>query len=1459
MRQMNLHLFFALTVLVLVASPVWALLAGFNVDVHMDIDPTGRTIANDFHIKGTVKSGEPDSGWANKPQLVMQIGAGFPIFVISDFMPVDDPKEPGAQNTWAFEADWSFPPGDPGGYKYCEVIHLGLLFDVECHNTVIDIVGWWTLDGKRLENGQNGGYVLIPGFDVQDRQSPQILQIRNDTGKGIDPGVGGRTLQVDLLVLTAEQMKQMFGVPEELFPMLRADDPMQQELPWVRVPDVMGQDFPPDSFFDVFVEIDIPGTGQVMHIEQNGFLVARTLFEFPNNIGELERRWIWHFHEAHDIVQGELDFGDAPEGVDATGAPSGKYPTLMVSNGARHFIRGPWLGGDDDKPDPEPDAQPDPLALRDDNDGNDDEDGVKIPILQIGRMMDITVIVNGGGGMVDAWIDWDNNGIWEPSDRIFGAFLLNGVHPIPVTPPANAVAEETYARFRINSGDNLDPDGPADDGEVEDYTVKIIQGGFIEVDEFDFTIGDVEIGMPDGTSELVALSGPTTVHVFFENNEGQAQDDDGDGRDEVVTEMVQLDLAGVSPTFGPVRITVHPTIKSMGLIEETVNDTPGLLDLAPFGTPGTTADSFFDIFFEVEVGGMTLHTETPKRMSARIRHKPPAPGDWYENVQIIPLLDPAGNDTGFTLGAGRHLPRPKTEIDMFPDMPAQIVLVMPDGSREAINLQGPMTQHVYFEGTAEGDCTDDNGNGRDEVQTEIVAVDLTGTSSFGPVAVRLNSALPSAGLIEEMANNTPGLLDVPPFVGPGATADSFFDVFVEIDLGSQRFVARSPLSFAGRISHKPAAPCDEFVSITPVELLNENGEPTGFLIETARIKPAICETIEFDLFEDSALRMGLVHGSGQTDTLELTGPVEQHVFFEGLQEGLADDDDGNGRDEVQTEIVSMNLTGENPTLGTIRVSLSPMMMTLPGIHEETVNNTPGLLDVQPFTSDGYVDSFFDVFFDIEINGQSFILRTPVTMHGRVSHKPASPCDQYGSDERVELLDAAGRPTGIFVGPFTFQPNPCNEDWGDAPEKLAGLIGGYKTLKINNGARHRIDPSVFLGNRIDGEADGQPTNAADGDDMLDGNDDEDGVKFLTWPLRPGRFAKVEVTASVDGFLSAWVDFDKDGTWMPAGNRIFNGMAIPAGTHVYSFWVPMTAKKNVTTFSRWRFATYPVTSPEGAADDGEVEDHIVKIRSNPNVKWIQRPDETPMGIDIRVDSSDGIMRVLADDWECTEYGPITDVHLWVSWLHDIKGEIESIHLSVHNDIPVEPDEPASYSRPGDLKWEADFGPDSFEEKLFRKVEEGEFWWDPYDGKLIPNGDHEIWQIDIDIPASDAFQQEGTPDDPVVYWLDVSIKLKDDIDAAIGWKTRRYPNQWNDDAVMGTSDIGVVYWNDLHYPPGHPNYDENPDNPPSLDMAFVLTSDDCDWCPGSADLNRDGIVNLEDLAIFADQHLTAGMCSF
>jgi hypothetical protein len=418
-------------------------------------------------------------------------------------------------------------------------------------------------------------------------------------------------------------------------------------------------------------------------------------------------------------------------------------------------------------------------------------------------------------------------------DELGGTYEGNGTICTPLTCPRTEACCLPEGQCRDALPDDCRQAGGRPQG--PGTTCDGVRCGVVEVDHFPNTTAVMELQLPNGGNVPIALSGPTTVHVFFEGpNEGDANDSNGNGLDEVQTEMVDMQLTGSSP-FGPVVVRLNPNIPSRGQIEETANTQPGRLDLPPFAATGT-ANSFFDVFFEIEVGGVKFHTATPKRMSSVIAHKPPAPGNTYENLEKITLLDENGNPTGFSIGAGRHTPRPPVEIDHFPNTTAVMELQLPNGDSEVIHLAGPTTVHVFFEGPNEGDANDDNGNGLDDVATEMVDMQLTGNSSFGPVLVRLNPAIPSRGQIEETANTQPGRLDLPPFA-PTGTANSFFDVFFEIRVGPLVLHTATPKRMSSVITHKPPAPGDTYENPEKIPLLDANGNPTGLSIAAGRHTP----------------------------------------------------------------------------------------------------------------------------------------------------------------------------------------------------------------------------------------------------------------------------------------------------------------------------------------------------------------------------------------------------------------------------------------------------------------------------------------------------------------------------------------------------------------------------------------------------------------------------------------------
>ncbi len=168
------------------------------------------------------------------------------------------------------------------------------------------------------------------------------------------------------------------------------------------------------------------------------------------------------------------------------------------------------------------------------------------------------------------------------------------------------------------------------------------------------------------------------------------------------------------------------------------------------------------------------------------------------------------------------------------------------------------------------------------------------------------------------------------------------------------------------------------------------------------------------------------------------------------------------------------------------------------------------------------------------------------------------------------------------------------DWGDAPDTFQSLI--YPTLAIHTGAHHVVVHGMYLGNLVDAEPDGQPNLGCTGDDndilYPSMGDDEDGVTFTT-QLQPGGFARIEVIASMDGKLDAWIDFNNDADWDDSGERIFTGTGLSAGTNSLLFGVPLNSVTGMPVVSRFRYSLSGVSSYSGIAYSGEVEDYLVDI--------------------------------------------------------------------------------------------------------------------------------------------------------------------------------------------------------------------------------------------------------------------------
>ena len=166
------------------------------------------------------------------------------------------------------------------------------------------------------------------------------------------------------------------------------------------------------------------------------------------------------------------------------------------------------------------------------------------------------------------------------------------------------------------------------------------------------------------------------------------------------------------------------------------------------------------------------------------------------------------------------------------------------------------------------------------------------------------------------------------------------------------------------------------------------------------------------------------------------------------------------------------------------------------------------------------------------------------------------------------------------------------DFGDLPNK------DYPTMYAQNGARHVITQTLFMGNVMpDGETDGQPTSAADGDDT-NGSDDEDGFNPAIVNAVPGSPVNFPVKCANNtgnpATLYGFVDWNNDGDFLDAGEQATVGVPNASGGIFLLPWnVPGTAAIGSSVAVRLRLSTDAGLTPLGRANDGEVEDYFVEI--------------------------------------------------------------------------------------------------------------------------------------------------------------------------------------------------------------------------------------------------------------------------
>ncbi|RVU85720.1 DUF11 domain-containing protein [Leucothrix sargassi] len=137
----------------------------------------------------------------------------------------------------------------------------------------------------------------------------------------------------------------------------------------------------------------------------------------------------------------------------------------------------------------------------------DEEAGVVLPVFPSGATVSIDIPVNGSGGKLNAWIDWNGNEVFDSNEKIatdvgLAVPAASGTITLPVTVPANAVGGNSYARFRWSPNSVVNATDNVLEGEIEDYPVVISTGSTLSGIIFE----DINYGGGAGR-DLVSASG----------------------------------------------------------------------------------------------------------------------------------------------------------------------------------------------------------------------------------------------------------------------------------------------------------------------------------------------------------------------------------------------------------------------------------------------------------------------------------------------------------------------------------------------------------------------------------------------------------------------------------------------------------------------------------------------------------------------------------------------------------------------------------------------------------------------------------------------------------------------------------------------------------------------------------------------------------------------------------------
>ena len=217
-------------------------------------------------------------------------------------------------------------------------------------------------------------------------------------------------------------------------------------------------------------------------------------------------------------------------------------------------------------------------------------------------------------------------------------------------------------------------------------------------------------------------------------------------------------------------------------------------------------------------------------------------------------------------------------------------------------------------------------------------------------------------------------------------------------------------------------------------------------------------------------------------------------------------------------------------------------------------------------------------------------------------------DIYTVDNEDTNDDAAGKPSpereASGVGAATI--GLANLDYGDAPDSAAGTAPGDYETAPGRGPSHVVNNALYLGSRVDAETTAFQDNngTPKEDDGIQFNNNGTKTPIHDQSFIAGQTYALDITTVGAGNLSAWIDFNRNGSFDDPGEQIFADRALSTGSTSLNVTVPIGAVGG-EVYARFRYSSATGLTSTNAAPDGEVEDYKIKlVAANALLKLVKR---------------------------------------------------------------------------------------------------------------------------------------------------------------------------------------------------------------------------------------------------------------